>query len=55
MTARAPDGFEATKQLALERPDLIPLVRLILEMGDEAFNAGLDELVRRGLLGNGNE
>lgn len=44
------DGYTKTMQLAEERPDLIPLVKLILEMGDEAFNEGLDELTRRGLL-----
>jgi hypothetical protein len=44
------DGYTATMLLAEERPELIPLVRLILEMGDRAFNEALDELVRRGLL-----
>jgi hypothetical protein len=43
-------GYESTILLSQERPDLIPLVLLILEMGVEAFNEGLDELVRRGLL-----
>ena len=44
------DGYTATMLLAEERPELIPLVRLIIEMGDDAFNEALDELVRRGLL-----
>lgn len=44
------DGYTATMQLAEDRPDLIPLVRLILDMGDEAFNEALHELVQRGLL-----
>lgn len=44
------NGYEATMLLAEERPELIPLVRIILELGDAGFNDALDELVRRGLL-----
>ena len=43
-------GYEATMKLAAERPELVPLVRLIFDMGDEAFSEGLRELVRRGIL-----
>jgi hypothetical protein len=43
-------GYLRTNQLATERPDLLPLLRLIFDMGDEAFNEGLDVLVERGLL-----
>lgn len=44
------DGYAQTMRLAEERPDLLPLVKLIATMGDEAFNEGLDELIARGIL-----
>lgn len=37
-------------KVADERPDLLPLIKLIMDMGIPAFNEGLDELVRRGVL-----
>ena len=43
-------GYEATLRLAEERPDLILLLRLIAEHGDEWLNEALHELVARGLL-----
>src|SRR5436309_2737046 len=39
--------------LAEERPDLLPLLRLILVMGDEEFNEALRELEKRGLPAGG--
>jgi hypothetical protein len=44
------DGYSATTRLAQERPDLIPLLRIIVTLGDEGFNDALDELTKRGLL-----
>jgi hypothetical protein len=44
------DAYAAVKLLAEERPELLPLVRVILDLGDEGFNAGLAELERRGIL-----
>jgi hypothetical protein len=46
----ASSGYDAVMLLAKERPELLPLVRVILDLGDEGFNAGLAELERRGIL-----
>jgi hypothetical protein len=45
-----PNGYDATMQLADERPELLPLLRVIFTLGDKGFNEGLEELERRGLL-----
>ena len=50
----AVSAYEATQLLAQERPDLLPLLRKIVDGGDGFYEGerpeDLDELVRRGLL-----
>jgi len=50
MSSRPSDAGARVKALYAERPELMALLRCVVELGDDGFHDGLAELVRRGLL-----